>query len=334
MKVAGALLLLTAAAAASPPPVEAPAPVRVDHHVHVHSPAILAFLPGYCTSPGRTAPCDPLFTDPLTADDLLATLDRAGIARAAVMSTGYLAQSPMMVPPRPDAVRIMRAANDSTVELAQTHPDRLLAFVGVHPTTSAALPEIARWEGHPHVAGIKLHLTNSGVDLRAEADLVALRNVFAAARRAGLPIAIHMRTRASDYGAVDVLNFVRRVLPAADDLPVQIMHAGGWGGSGPETRAALSAFADAIERHPAATRNLWFDLAAVWDDRSTPAELSDIARLVRRIGLARFLPASDWPFSHDLVDYYDRTYPLLPLTEAEWTIIRRNVAPYARSSAR
>ena len=51
--------------------------------------------------------------------------------------------------------------------------------------------------------------------------------------------------------------------------------------------------------------------------------------LMRRAGLTRFVPGSDWPFTRDLVGAYDLTYPTLPLTDAEWWTVRRNVAPYA-----
>jgi predicted TIM-barrel fold metal-dependent hydrolase len=94
---------------------------------------------------GRISACPEVFTRPLTVDDLLADMDAAGVQRALLMSTAYLAESPMMVPPRPDAPDLIRAANDFTVELARKHPDRLAAFIGVNPLTPTALPEIARW---------------------------------------------------------------------------------------------------------------------------------------------------------------------------------------------
>jgi predicted TIM-barrel fold metal-dependent hydrolase len=308
----------------------APAPVRVDHHMHVHSPAILAFLPGYCGSPGRVGKCDPAFLEPLTPQDLLAEMDRAGIRRGLVMSTAYIAESPMMVPARPDAAEILRSANDWTVGVAMRYPGRLSAFIGIDPITPTALPEIARWRGNAHVTGIKLHLTNSGVDLRKDADVAALAGVFHAAADAHLAIMIHMRTRATDYGAQDVKRFLAEILPQAGDTPVQIAHAGGWGGTDANTLSALGAFADAVEADRPRFAHVWFDLAAVWKADTSPADKAALVALIRRIGPAHFLPASDWPFSKDLVAYYGSVYPQLPLTRAEWTIIRTNVAPYAR----
>lgn len=138
--LAGAIGLAFAASghACSPPPG------RTDHHVHVHSPEIRAYLPDYCASPGRIGACDPAFTRPLTTDDLLKDMNRAGTRRAVLISTGYLAQSPMMVPSRPDPARLVHAVNAFTVNEARVHPDRLAAFIGVNPLTPG------RPDGHGH----------------------------------------------------------------------------------------------------------------------------------------------------------------------------------------
>lgn len=228
------LLCFAVPASAQTPPAgadltPAPAQVRTDHHMHVHSPAILAFLPGYCSSPGRRGACDPAFLKPLTIEDLLADMDAAGIRHGWLMSTAYLAHSPMMVPPEPKAHEIMMSANDFTVGLARAHPDRISTFIGVNPIADDALGEIARWKGDPSVTGIKLHLTNSDVDLRSPEQAEKLAAVFAAAADNGFAIMIHMRTRAADYGARDVDIFLDQVLPHARGVPVVIAHAGGLG---------------------------------------------------------------------------------------------------------
>jgi predicted TIM-barrel fold metal-dependent hydrolase len=304
---------------------------RVDHHVHLNSPAIQAFLPEFCASMRSFGGCDPALTSPHSVQDLLAEMDRAGIQRALVLSDGYLAESPIMEPQRPDAVNVMRAANDWTVELARSYPKRLSAFIAVDPLRPTALPEIARWRGNPAVAGIKVHLTGSGVDLRRDGDVAALTAVFRAASTARFAIVIHLRTQRMDYGALDIRRFVEDVLPAAGDTPVQIAHAGGWGGIDAATLSALGAFADAIEANPRRFRHMWFDLSGVWTDKSSDADKQTLVALIRRIGLQHFLPGSDWPYNGDnLADYYNRVYPELPLTQREWNVVRSNVAPYAR----
>lgn len=314
------------AATAPLPAARAPIPARVDHHVHVHSPAILAFLPAYCASPGRTSRCDPEFANPLTVDDLLAAMDAAGIRRARVMSTAYLAESPMMVPPAPDHEAILRAANDFTVGLARAHPDRLEAYIGVNPVSPAALPEIARWAGDRHVAGVKLHLANSRFDYHDARQVEMLRAVFQAAASAHLRIMVHMRDRATGYGAAEARIFVRDILPAARGTTVQVAHVAGWGGVDAPTLEALGVFADACARDPAACDRLYFDLAAIRAEAIADADKAALSALMRRIGLRRFVPASDWPFARDLGAYYAALRGL-PLSEREWRRLARNIVP-------
>jgi predicted TIM-barrel fold metal-dependent hydrolase len=311
----------------SPPIV----PVRVDHHVHLNSPAIQSFLPYFCASTRRFGPCDPALTTPHSVDELLAEMDRAGIQSAVILSDGYLAESPMMEQQRPDAANLLRAANDWTVDLARRYPKRFTAFIAVDPNRPTALPEIARWRGNPAVRGIKLHLTASGVNLRKNGDVAALAAVFRAAAQDRFAIVIHLRTQQMNYGAPDVRRFIEDVLPVAGNTPVQIAHAAGWGGLDPPTLSALGAFADAIQTNPRQFRHVWFDLSNVWSDKTSAADKQALVALIRRIGPKHFLPSSDWPYNRDnLADYYNRVYPELPLTQKEWAIIRSNVAPYAR----
>jgi predicted TIM-barrel fold metal-dependent hydrolase len=328
-----ALLAFALGAAGQAPTAPRLAPVRVDHHVHLNSPAISAFVPDFCASLRRQhyGDCDLALTTPHSPAELLAAMDRAGVRRALVLSTAYLAQSPMMQPPRADGADLMRAANDWTVGLARRYPKRFAAFISVDPLRPTALPEIARWRGDPAVTGLKLHLTASAVDLRRDPDLAALAAVFHAAAQAHWAIVIHLRTQNMDYGAPDVRRFLTDVLPAAGDAPVQIAHAAGWGGIDKATLSALGAFADAIAADPRRYRHLWFDLSGVPSDKASEADNNAMVALIRRIGPRHFLPGSDWPYDGvDLTDYYGRVFPELPLTAKEWTIIRGNVAPYAR----
>ena len=297
-------------------------PVTTDHHVHVHSPAILAFLPDYCSSLGRISACPEVFTRSLTVDDLLTDMDAAGVQRAWLMSTAYLAESPMMIPARSDAADLTRAANDFTVGLARRHPDRLAAFIGVNPLTPTALSEIARWAEDPFAAGVKLHLTNSDVDLRDPVDVEALAEVFRTASASGKTIMIHMRTRAVDYGPQDVRSFLEQVLPQAQGAPVMIAHSGGWGGLDDNTWAALTAFAEALEQNPEAGRGLYFDLAQVFDVGASDEDLARLVALMRRIGIERFVIGSDWPFSGPLDGYLNGAFARLPLTAVEQTVLR------------
>lgn len=328
--LAAALLTLACPAGVS----RASEPVRTDHHVHVHAPEILAFLPAYCASPGRIGACDPTFVEPLTVDDLLNDMDDAGIGTAWIMSTGYLAESPMMVPPPADAPALVHAANAFTVGQARSHPNRLVAFIGVNPLTPTALAEIAAWKDEPFAAGLKIHLTNSDVDLRDPDQVFRLAAVFDAASAAGMTIMIHMRTRAEDYGARDVRTFVEQVLPHAGNTPVIIAHSGGWGGLDAGAWDAIEGFRELLAERPELTANLYFDLAQVFDADTSQADLACLVAVMRGIGIDRYVPGSDWPFSGALHGYLNETMAGLPLDPDEARLLRtRQIVRSSRSNS-
>lgn len=249
-------------------------------------------------------------------------MDEAGIQRGWLMSTAYLAESPL-AEPRADATQVLREANDFTVGLARQYPDRFAAFVSVNPIRLDALPEIARWKGDRAVTGLKLHLTNSGVDLRDPEQVAKLAAVFRAAAANGWTIMIHMRTGAADYGARDVRVFLDQVLPAAGEAPVVIAHAAGWGGIDAVTLDALGAFANAFEHDPKLGQNLRFDLAQVFSDKATPEARTAMAGLIRGIGPEHFVAGSDWPFAGDLKTYFSAAYAGPEISQAEWQVILR-----------
>jgi len=136
--------------------------------------------------------------------------------------------------------------------------------------------------------------------------------------------------------------FLKDVAPYARGAPIQIAHAAAGGGIGPDTLSALGAFADAINHDPAATKNLFFDLAMVPDEMSntqklaaTPANIAALKVLIYRIGLKRFVLGSDWTYPLGLVRYYADEREALKLPDADWAILASNVAPYiaARQAA-
>ena len=314
---------VSAALLAAPVMAQTRTPVHTDHHVHVHSPAILEILPAYCGSPGRIGPCDPAFVEPRTAEDLLADMDEAGVQTAWMMSTAYLGESPMMVPALADAATRVRNANAFTVATAAAHPGRLVAFVSVNPLTPDALAEIEAWKANPYAKGLKLHLTNSGVDLRNPDHVRCLAAVFEAASNARLTIMIHMRTRAEDYGARDVRIFVEQILPHARDIPVVIAHSGGWGGLDANTWDALEGFRKVMADRPDSAPNLYFDLAQVFDADTSTQDRARLVEVMRSIGVERFVPGSDWPFSGALDGYLNDAMGQLPLSSQEAAALRQ-----------
>src|SRR5688500_17916365 len=88
-----------------------------DHHQHLFSPGIVALI-GTASNPLQA----------ITARDVVAHLDSAGIRRALVLSVAYIYGSPTRT--INDEYAKVRAENDWTAARAAEYPDRLRAFCG------------------------------------------------------------------------------------------------------------------------------------------------------------------------------------------------------------
>jgi len=293
-----------------------------DHHQHLFSPAIAERL----STAERTLPG-------LTAQDLVAHLDAAGIRRATVLSVAYMWGRPSWTVE--NEYEKVRAENDWTAAQVARYPERLRAFCGVNPLKSYALDEIARCAKDPHLRyGLKLHFGNSDVQLEKPEHAAQLRRVFEAANEHGMAIVVHMRASVSlerPYGADQARVFLEQLLSAAPRVPVQVAHMAGTGPGfdDPPAQAAMSSLADAVARGDRRTRNLWFDVASSAGGDNPPAVATLLVQLIRRVGVKRILFGSDAAVAPNVPPKEAwAVFRRLPLTEKEFTAIARNVAPY------
>ncbi len=262
------------------------------------------------------------------ADALIKLLDQADIERAVVMSVAYFFESGVL-PPQPRGAALLRQENDWTAAEVAKYPARLIAFCAVNPLTEQALSEVQRCKLQLGMRGLKLHFGNSAVDLEKPEHLAKIQRVFATANQLGMPVAVHLWSGSKKYGRKDAEIFLADVLPQAPDVVVQIMHMGG-GGPG-WTDEALEVFASAVEARDPRTRNLYFDVATV-ADLQTHQQLQLLARRIRQIGPERILYGSDASFGgRNTADQEWGTFRgMVPLTDAEFAVIRDNLAPYLR----
>ena len=264
--------------------------------------------------------------EPLDAQRLVAMLDDAHIKRAVVLSVGYWFDSPTR--PLVRSAEAMQAENTWTAEQAARFPDRLIAFCSLNPVSDAAAAALRHCAADKRFKGLKLHLSNSRVDLLSADHVRRLRDVFAAANRARLPIVVHVRNSDS-YGAPHARAFLEEVLTAAPDIPVQIAHL--WGGANISTDA-LAVYAEAVAARRPATRRLYFDVSDAGLAANTPELAQVLADRIRQIGLDRILYGSDAAFGNhpDPRGSWAAFRKGIPLSATEFETIARNVAPYLR----
>lgn len=263
--------------------------------------------------------------EPITAEQLVAMLDAAGIRRAVVLSEGFWFDGPKV--PAAEAYPKVRAENDWTAQQVAQFPDRLVAFCSFNPLNDYALTELDRCASSGRFKGLKLHFNTSGVDLKNPRHVERVRRVFEAANKRRLPIVVHVRADQS-YGREHAEILLHQLVAAAPDIPVQIAHL--WGGEN-FSDSALAAYADAVAAGDPATRNLYFDVAEaalVAGDSNETLQL--IAKRIRQIGPKRILYGSDAALNGRLQprDAWVQFREKVPLTEAEFRTIANNVAPY------
>ena len=293
-----------------------------DHHQHLFSPDLAAVL----------AQSNPAFRT-LTAREVIANLDSAGIQKGLILGTGYLYGSPSRN--FPDEYARVRAENDWDAQQASQYPGRLMAFCGFNPLKDYALEELERCSRDPRLnRGIKMHFGNSAVQLEKPEHLQQLATVFRAANAHHMAMVIHMRaslSRKLPYGPQQAQIFLDSLLPLAPDVVVQIAHLAGTGPGydDPPADSVMAVLAEAVQRGDARTRNLWFDVATSVDSATTPAQAALVVKRIRQVGVRRILYGSDAavagnPKPKQLWAAFRR----IPLTEEEFAQIARNVAPY------
>ena len=295
-----------------------------DHHQHLFSPALAEMM----SSPERKF-------EALTAKDLIAHLDAAGIQRAAVLSAAYMWGRPSRK--FEDEHDKVRAENDWVAAEVARYPRRLTGFCGMNPLKPYALEELARCAKDPNLRhGVKLHFGNSDVQVENPEHRAKMREFFAAANRHRMAIAVHMRASISlkrPYGADQARVFLEQLLPAAPNVTVQVAHMAGTGPGyeDPPSQSVLAVLADAVAKGDKRTANLWFDVASVAGGENPPEATARLVADLRRVGVKRLLFGSDAaiaPNPPPAGAWSD--FRKLPLTAEEFRTIAANVAPYLR----
>lgn len=291
-----------------------------DCHQHLFSPAIHEMVP-------------PLPI--IAAEDLIRLLDDAKIPRAVVLSTAYLYGSPNRTVE--NEYEKVKAENDWVSQQVVLYPKRLTGFCGFNPLKEYALEEMARCARDRNLrTGIKLHIGNSAVDYHDPQHVKRLQEIFHAANAHKMAIVVHMRSSISrklPYGKNEAEIFLKDVLPAAPDVPVQIAHLGGTGGyDDPPSAEALQVFVDASVKRDTRLKRALFDVTTVVHPDIPPEHANRIAKSIRQIGLKKTLYGSDAAAGGNLAPREGwAAFHHLPLSEKEFSTIAKNLPPYLHS---
>ena len=232
-----------------------------------------------------------------------------------------------------EAHRRVRRENAHVAQVAGRLGDRAVALCSVPVLADWALDDLRWCRDSLGVAGIKLHLASSEVDLREPAHLARLAEIAAFAERNALPILLHVDPQRRGHTVANIRAMADRMFGPHPQLAVVIAHLGGSGGYGAWTRSVFGTLRDwrrEAERD-GSRRQLYFEISAVVLDAesegvpaTTEAELALLRADLREAGFDRVLFGSDYPVFEPL----DRRRALvdrLGLTTAEVDRIVRGV---------
>lgn len=151
--------------------------LMIDHHTHLVSDLTKEQTISFVNQVDVDEAVTKKYTLLSDASDLIQSLDSGGIDKAIVLSNGYFMDHFLE---NGDSLNIerVRQENNWTAKQCEKYPDRLIPFLGVNPIRSYSPKEITRCYEELNFKGIKLHFTNSRVDLRDSVHVGRVKRVF------------------------------------------------------------------------------------------------------------------------------------------------------------
>lgn len=304
-----------------------------DHHIHIRTKDAASAI-GLINTKLGDMETDIIQQDmpAVTAQEIIAELDKAGIRQGVLLSVAYFFGMPEY--DGEDEYGFVQRENNYTIAQARLFPDRLIAFCSVNPLKEYAVDEINRCARELKSPGLKLHMSAVGADLRNPEHITRIRAAFLAAHSNRMAVTFHMRSRSPDFGPQDVETLLNEILIHTPDLPLHIAHLGGWGGYDKQTDAALQTWILALDEGEIVKRShVTFDMAAIVFDESSDQENHFAVGRLREIGLENIIFGTDWTYLQSPDEYQDLLFDKLqPIySEKEIALMMSNKAHYLRN---
>jgi len=300
--------------------------VRIDYHMHAMSKPMADVL----IAANGSEMLGGNRLEEFSAEQVIALLDEAGLDKAFVVSTAYvLGMDPIAGPDEYNDA--MKENNYVAVQCAK-YPERLIGFFGVNPLKDYAIKEIDRCYDVLKLPGLKLHFSNSNVDLTIPEHLARVQELFAYCAKRGIPILLHFRSENPAFGKTDAEIFINEVIAKTPGLKLLIAHLGSWGGFDSANEEVISTFIELYDRNQNLDKtSIVFDISGVIVTEkeaieeifptTTDEQYQKIAGYIMAWGVDNIVFGSDWCYCSpaDYIDYIKR----LPLSEAEIEQIQR-----------
>lgn len=312
------------------------APVMADHHVHVLSPELVQDWKAVGVP----------FSRPDSAYTSVSAILDVGAIPAFLVSMAHVYGLPefrraLDLSIDAELLRVRRANDHVAHEVARA-PASLVGFCSVHLLRAYAIAEIERCRHDLDLAGLKLHLSASGIDLHDREHLHLLATLASTAAREGLALLIHLAAVDGELRADELRAFIEHVVEPNPDLELYLAHLGGNGGYRRSARRVVHAFTAYLrESEVNSARTIYFELSGTLLARTTDgvpassrADARRLAADLQALGLDRVVFGSDYPV-FDPGSFAGLLQRRLSLSPAELTTIAENRGPvFARAAER
>lgn len=289
----------------SPAPAAVDSPMAAsgltDHHVHLLGPDVMRDWKALGVTFSRP---DSVYT---SARSLL--IGRGdSVSQVVLVPMAHLYANPEFVDglkiDATEARRRVRRENAHVSAEAARHAPRAVALCSVPALAPWAVEELTWCRDSLGVAGIKLHVASSQVDLRDTTHLNQLAAIARFAAAHDLPILLHVDPQRRGHDSSHVRALAERVFEPIPALTVVVAHLGGSGGYGPWTRTVFRTLRQ-WRRDVEVTgprRNVYFEVSAVILEQqsegvpaTTAAEAALLRDDLRAAAFDRVVFGSDYP---------------------------------------
>ena len=263
-------------------------------------------------------------------------LERLNCRRAVVLSMGYLFTSEWFarlddVAADPD--KFVATENDFVAEIVENLPEKLIGFFSINPLSDRADEEFKRCADSGKFSGLKFHLPACGLQFDNPEHFELIKQTIDKCAERDLVVLIHLDGFQGEFGETESLKFWSEICQPHEDLKMIVAHLGS-SGINRRSQQLLETFHALRETDKEFSKlQIYFDLSGavisseIEGREPTSKEMATVLRdLMRKIGLDRFLPATDYPVP--LGDLQTELRETLKLNEEEIESLCGNVAEF------
>jgi predicted TIM-barrel fold metal-dependent hydrolase len=228
-----------------------------------------------------------------------------GVAGAFLVSMAhmYTAEDFRAIAKTPEIERrLVAAENDFIAVSVARKPSQFIGFYSVNPLRDYAFDELKRCKANPNLTGLKLHLPACGVSLENPEHVETFGKVLAWAAENDVPVLLHLT--AGEEIDLEKANWIwKTIIQPHERLHLYLAHLGSVGGFNSSSGNLLRAHSLLADKSAKFREmKIYFDLSgAIMEADSeegrptTDEQCRELSELIARVGVERFLFASDYP---------------------------------------